>query len=140
MAGAIQDPEVDIVVIGLPNHMHFEAVMLAVEAGKGILCTKPLARTAQEAKEMLEAVEKAGVFHGYLEDLAYTPKTLKALQSVKAGALGKVLWTRSREAHPGPHSDWFWDFKMSGGGAIVDLACHCIEIGRNYIGKDIQAS
>jgi len=113
-------------------------VMLAVAAGKGILCTKPLARTAKEAKEMLEAVEKAGVFHGYLEDLAYTPKTLKALKSVQAGALGKVLWTRSREAHPGPHSDWFWDFKMSGGGAIVDLACHCIEIGRNYIGKDIR--
>jgi predicted dehydrogenase len=138
MAAAISDPETDTVVIGLPNHMHHEAVMLAAAAGKAILCTKPLARTAKEAKEMLDAVEKAGVFHGYLEDLAYTPKTLKALQSVKDGALGKVLWTRSREAHPGPHSDWFWDFKMSGGGAIVDLACHCIEIGRNYIGKEVR--
>jgi predicted dehydrogenase len=138
MAAAITDPETDTVVIGLPNHMHHEALMLAAAAGKAILCTKPLARTAKEAKEMLDAVEKAGVFHGYLEDLAYTPKTLKALQSVKDGALGKVLWTRSREAHPGPHSDWFWDFKMSGGGAIVDLACHCIEIGRNYIGKEVR--
>ena len=138
MESAIKDPETDIIVIGLPNHMHLDAVLLAAEAGKGILCTKPLARTAEEAKQMLDAVEKAGVFHGYLEDLAYTPKTLKALDSVKNGALGKVLWTRSREAHPGPHSDWFWDFKMSGGGAIVDLGCHCIEIGRNYIGKDIK--
>ena len=87
---------------------------------------------------MLEAVEKAGVFHGYLEDLVYTPKTLKALQSVKNGALGKVLWARSRETHPGPHSDWFWNKELSGGGAIVDMGCHCIEIARSFIGKDIR--
>jgi predicted dehydrogenase len=78
------------------------------------------------------------VYHGYLEDLVYPPKTLKALASVKNGALGKVLWTRSREAHPGPHSDWFWNPEMSGGGAIIDMGCHCIEIGRNFIGKDIK--
>lgn len=138
MAAAIEDPESEVVVIGLPNNQHEEAVILAAKAGKAVLCTKPLGRTAAEAKRMLQAVEEAGVFHGYLEDLAYTPKTLKALKSVQNGALGKVLWTRSREAHPGPHSDWFWDPKMSGGGAIVDLGCHCIEIGRNYIGKDIR--
>jgi predicted dehydrogenase len=137
LAKAINDPETDVVVIGLPNNQHEEAVHLAASAGKAVLCTKPLGRTAAEAKRMLAAVETAGVFHGYLEDLAYTPKTLKALKSVQNGALGKVLWTRSREAHPGPHSDWFWDSKMSGGGAIVDLGCHCIEIGRNYIGKDV---
>jgi predicted dehydrogenase len=138
LKAAIEDPEIDVVVIGLPNNQHEEAVLLAAAAGKAVLCTKPLARTAAEAKRMLDAVEQAGVFHGYLEDLAYTPKTLKALKSVQNGALGKVLWTRSREAHPGPHSDWFWDPKMSGGGAIVDLGCHCIEIGRNYIGKDVR--
>ncbi|MDH3651998.1 MAG: Gfo/Idh/MocA family oxidoreductase, partial [Saprospiraceae bacterium] len=135
---AIEDPEASVVVIGLPNDQHEEAVLLAAAAGKAVLCTKPLGRTADEAKRMLEAVESAGVFHGYLEDLAYTPKTLKALKSVRNGALGKVLWTRSREAHPGPHSDWFWDPKISGGGAIIDLGCHCIEIGRNYIGKDVR--
>ncbi|MCB0669299.1 MAG: Gfo/Idh/MocA family oxidoreductase [Saprospiraceae bacterium] len=138
MAAAIHDPTTDVVVIGLPNNQHEEAVLLAAQAGKAVLCTKPLGRTATEARRMLEAVEKAGVFHGYLEDLAYTPKTLKALKSVQNGAIGKVLWTRSREAHPGPHSDWFWDPELSGGGAIVDLGCHCIEIGRNYIGKDIR--
>jgi predicted dehydrogenase len=138
LAAAIRDPDTGVVVIGLPNNQHEEAVMLAAEAGKAVLCTKPLARTAAEAGRMLEAVEQAGVFHGYLEDLAYTPKTLKALKSVQNGALGKVLWTRSREAHPGPHSDWFWNPEMSGGGAIIDLGCHCIEIGRNYIGKDIR--
>ena len=102
------------------------------------MCTKPLGRNAEEARLMLEAVEKAGVFAGYLEDLAYTPKTLKALEAVRNGALGRILWTRSRETHPGPHSDWFWKKEFSGGGAIVDMGCHCIEIGRNFIGKDIR--
>lgn len=135
---AINDPETDLVVVGLPNYLHKEAVLLAAKAGKPVLCTKPLGRNAQEALEMLEAVEKAGIFSGYLEDLVYTPKTMKAIASVKAGALGKVLWARSRETHPGPHSDWFWNKELSGGGAIVDMGCHCIEIARNFIGKDIR--
>lgn len=138
IAEAIYDPETDVVVIGLPNNLHKEAALLAAQAGKSILCTKPLGRNAQEALEMLEAAEKAGVFTGYLEDLVYTPKTLKALEAVRNGAVGRVLWTRSRETHPGPHSDWFWNKEISGGGAVVDMGCHCIEIGRNFIGKDIR--
>jgi len=133
---AIQNSDSEIVVVGLPNDMHREAVKLAAEAGKAVLCTKPLGRTAVEAKTMLEAVEKAGVFAGYLEDLVYTPKTLKALASTRNGAMGRILWTRSRETHPGPHSAWFWNPERSGGGAIVDMGCHCIEIGRSFIGKD----
>ena len=135
LAEAIRDPEVDTVIIGLPNYLHKKAVLLAAEAGKAVLCTKPLATSGPEALEMLEAVEKAGVFHGYLEDLVYTPKTLKALEATQKGALGKVLWARSRETHGGPHSDWFWTKELSGGGAIVDMGCHCIEIARNFIGK-----
>ncbi len=136
MAEAINDPEIDTVIVGLPNFLHKKAVLLAAEAGKAVLCTKPLGTSAEEALEMLNAVEKAGVFHGYLEDLVYTPKTLKALDSTRKGALGKVLWARSRETHGGPHSDWFWDKKLSGGGAIVDMGCHCIEIARSFIGKE----
>jgi predicted dehydrogenase len=135
MAEAIRDPEVDTVVIGLPNYLHKKAALLAAEAGKAVLCTKPLAMSGSEALEMLEAVEKAGVFHGYLEDLVYTPKTLKALAAAQKGAFGKILWARSRETHGGPHSDWFWNKSLSGGGAIVDMGCHCIEIARNFIGK-----
>jgi predicted dehydrogenase len=135
---AIEHPETDVVVIGLPNDQHEQAAILAAEAGKAVLCTKPLARNAVEARRMLNAVERAGVFHGYLEDLVYTPKTLRALESVRKGVLGKILWTRSRETHPGPHSDWFWNREISGGGAIIDMGCHCIEIGRCFIGKDIR--
>ena len=135
---AVSDPEIDVVVVGLPNNLHKEAIFAAVDAGKAVLCTKPLARNAGEAWEILQKVEQAGVFHGYLEDLVYTPKHLKAHASVENGAIGKVLWVRSREAHPGPHSDWFWNPELSGGGAIIDLGCHCIEIGRSFIGKDIR--
>jgi predicted dehydrogenase len=87
---------------------------------------------------MMELVESAGIVGGYLEDLVYTPKTLKSLDAVKNGAVGRVLWARSRETHPGPHSDWFWNKETAGGGAIIDLGCHCIEIARNYIGKEVR--
>ena len=122
-------------MIGLPNHLHEEAVRLTAAAGKAVLLTKPLARTAGEAWRILEVVEKAGVFAGYLEDLVYTPKTRKAIEAVRAGQVGQVTWVRAREAHPGPHSAWFWDARQAGGGAIVDLGCHCIEIARSYVGK-----
>ena len=138
MKEAVNDPEVDVVMIGLPNNLHLEAVALAAAAKKAVFCTKPLGRNASEAKKMLDLAEKAGVTHGYMEDLVYTPKTLKALKSVETGAVGDVIWARSRETHPGPHSDWFWTRDISGGGVLLDMGCHCIEISRNYIGKDIK--
>jgi len=136
MEDAINHPETDVVVVGLPNFLHEQAVALAVDAGKAVLVTKPLARDAAEAKRILDRVEAAGVFGGYLEDLVYTPKTLKAVDAVAGGAIGDVTWVRSRETHPGPHSAWFWDKEMAGGGAIVDLGCHCIEIIRSFVGKE----
>ena len=138
MEEAIARPEVEIVCISLPNNLHEEAVMLCCKHKKAVITTKPLGRNAQEAKRMLEAVDKAGIFNGYLEDLVYTPKFIKAHESVKNGALGRILWAKSRETHPGPHSDWFWDMEQAGGGCILDLGCHCVEITRSYIGKDIK--
>jgi len=138
MEAAINRPEVEIVCISLPNNLHEAAVMLCCKHKKAVITTKPLGRNAEEAKRMLEAVEKAGIFNGYLEDLVYTPKFLKAHESVKNGALGRILWAKSRETHPGPHSDWFWDIEQAGGGCILDLGCHCVEITRSYIGKDIK--
>src|SRR5215471_2608805 len=97
---------------------------------------KPLARNAVEAMQILVISEGAGFFCVYLEDLVYTPKTLKAVAAVRSGQIGDVLWVRSRETHPGPHSAWFWDAEQAGGGAIVDLGCHCAEIIRNFVGKN----
>ena len=135
---AIARPEVDVVCISLPNNLHEQAVMLCCKHKKAVMTTKPLGRNAAEAKRMLEAVENAKIFNGYLEDLVYTPKFIKAQESVKNGALGRILWAKSRETHPGPHSDWFWDIEQAGGGCILDLGCHCVEITRSYIGKDIK--
>jgi len=138
MEEAVSHPDVEAVIIGLSNDMHLPAVLAAAKAGKHVLCTKPLGRTGAEALQMLRAVEAAGVTGGYLEDLCYTPKFLKSLAAVQRGAIGEVIWTKSRETHPGPHSDWFWDKEKSGGGAIIDLGCHCVEISRNFIGKNIR--
>jgi predicted dehydrogenase len=138
MEESIAHPEVDIVCIALPNNLHEEAVMLCCKHKKAVMTTKPLGRNAEEAKRMLLAVEEAGIFNGYLEDLVYTPKFIKANESVSKGALGRILWAKSRETHPGPHSDWFWDLEQAGGGCILDLGCHCVEITRSYIGKDIR--
>ena len=94
LTAAIEHPDTDVVVVGLPNYLHEEAVGLAAAAGKAVLCTKPLGRTADEARRMLETVEKAGVFGGYLEDLCYTPKTLKAV------AVGRGRRDRRRDLGP----------------------------------------
>jgi predicted dehydrogenase len=129
--------DVDLVLIGLPNFVHREAAILCAEAGKNVVCTKPLARTAAEAKEMLSAVREAGVLHGYAETEVFSPAVMKAEAAIRAGAIGKVLTVRSREAHIGPHSPWFWDKELAGGGAILDMGCHCIAAARYFIGKDV---
>ena len=82
---AIAHADTDTVVVGLPERpARGGGRARAPPHGKAVLCTKPLARTAAEAKRILDTVEGAGVFGGYLEDLAYTPKTLKALAMVRA--------------------------------------------------------
>ncbi|MBK6392977.1 MAG: Gfo/Idh/MocA family oxidoreductase [Saprospiraceae bacterium] len=138
MEDIIKHPDVNMICIALPNNKHEEAVLLCAKHKKNVVCTKPLGRNSEEAFRMMEAVEQSGIFAGYLEDLCYTPKFLKALEMVKAGSLGRILWAKSRETHPGPHSDWFWDKEQAGGGCMLDLGCHCVEIARNYIGKDIK--
>lgn len=138
METAIAHPDVTVVCIALPNNLHEAAVQLCCKHKKAVLTTKPLGRNAEEAKRMLLAVEEAGIFNGYLEDLVYTPKFIKAIESVQKGALGRILWAKSRETHPGPHSEWFWNLEEAGGGCILDLGCHCVEITRSYIGKDIR--
>ncbi len=138
IAALCADPEVDLVVIALPNHLHREAVRAAVAAGKGVLCTKPLGRNADDAAEMLRLVLDAGVFHGYLENEVFSPEVMKVAEMVASGALGRVLTMRAREGHSGPHADHFWDAETAGGGAFLDMGCHCIEAARSIIGKDVS--
>jgi predicted dehydrogenase len=130
------DPEVDLVVISLPNEAHLPAVRIAAKAGKGIVCTKPLARTGAEAAEILKVVTEANVWHGYAESSVFSPNIAKAHQMVAAGAIGDVLTMRAREAHSGPHAAHFWDAATAGGGALLDMGCHTVESARHFFGKD----
>ena len=132
---AVRRPDVDLVLVGLPNHIHLEAVAAAVASHKHVVCTKPLGRSAAEAAEMLALVERAGVLHGYAETEVFSPAVMRLQQMIDAGALGRVLTMRSREAHSGPHAPHFWDPAQSGGGALMDMGCHMIEAFRCFVGK-----
>jgi predicted dehydrogenase len=130
--------DLDLIVLAVPNHVHKDLAIRCARAGKHVVCTKPLGRNRQEAREMLDAVEAAGVLHGYAETEVFSPAVMKAHQIIKQGGIGKVLTVRSREAHGGPHADWFWKKELSGGGALLDMGCHTIEAARYFLGKDNQ--
>jgi predicted dehydrogenase len=133
---AIARDDVDLFVIALPNEEHLPTAQKLAKAKRNQVCTKPLARNAREAKPMFEAAKKSGAMHGYAETEVFAPAVVKARQIIESGGLGKVLWVRSRESHGGPHSPHFWDVKKTGGGAMSDLACHCVEMARYAFGKD----
>jgi len=87
MAAAVDRPDVDLVLIGLPNDVHLTATRLVTRAKKHVVCTKPLARTGQEAAEMLHLVEAAGVLHGYAETEVFSPAVVRVRQMIEAGAI-----------------------------------------------------
>jgi predicted dehydrogenase len=131
------DDEVEIVVIGLPNHLHLDAVTHAAAAGKAIVCTKPLARNADEAAEMVRLVKAAGIMHGYAETEVFAPNVMQARKMIEEGTIGEVISVRAREAHSGPHAPHFWDAETAGGGSLLDMGCHTIEAARYLFGKDV---
>jgi predicted dehydrogenase len=131
------DDEVEMVVVGLPNHLHLDAVRTAAAANKAIVCTKPLARNAQEAAEIVRIVNDAGVMHGYAETEVFAPNVMRAREMIEDGAIGDVISVRAREAHSGPHAPHFWDAETAGGGSLLDMGCHTIEAARYFFGKDV---
>jgi predicted dehydrogenase len=127
------DPEVDVVIVALPNYLHLNAIQSAAENHKHIICEKPLARNAKEALDALNSVQRYSVMHCYAENQLFIPQIVKARQLIRDGALGKLTGVRSREAHSGPHSAWFYDADKAGGGVLLDMGCHSIETARNLI-------
>jgi len=132
------DPDVDLVVVSLPNQLHVEAVRAAVANGKAVACTKPLGRNATEAAEMLRLVDEAGVFHMYLENVVFNAETMRMREMIEAGAIGRPTTFRAREGHSGPHAPHFWDAELAGGGALLDMASHGAECARYLFGKDVM--
>jgi len=136
MEALCADPEVQMVVIGLPNHLHVDAARAATAARKAMVCTKPLARNASEAAEMVRLARSAGVMHGYAETEVFSPDVMKARAMIESGAVGELLTIRAREAHSGPHAPHFWNAEVAGGGALLDMGCHTIEAARYLFGKE----
>lgn len=128
--------DIDLYIIALPNEAHLPVAVELAGAKKNQVCTKPLARNRSEAKAMRDAAKKSGAMHGYAETEVFAPCVVKAREMIERGGIGRVLWVRSRESHSGPHSPHFWDVEKTGGGAMNDLACHCIEAARYFFGKD----
>jgi predicted dehydrogenase len=129
------DNDIDAVTITAPNALHCEMTLAMAEAGKHVICEKPLCMTLEEADRMIEACRSHGVLLLYAEELFFTPKYLKAKEMADAGAFGKVHLIKQSEKHSGPHSDWFWDVKRSGGGALLDLGCHGIAFAYWFLGR-----
>jgi predicted dehydrogenase len=127
---------IDLYVIALPNEEHLETALALAQERRNQVCTKPLARNAREAKRMFGAARDAGALHGYAETEVFAPAVVKAREIIERGGIGRVTWVRSRESHSGPHSAHFWDVKKTGGGAMHDLGCHCIEAARYFYGKE----
>jgi predicted dehydrogenase len=137
MEAVCADPDVDLVVVSLPNHLHLEAVRLAAANGKGVACTKPLGRNAIEAGEMLRLVEHAGVYNAYMENVVFTVETVRMQEMIDAGAIGRLTTFRAREGHSGPHAPHFWNAELAGGGALLDMGSHGAEAARYLFGKDV---
>jgi predicted dehydrogenase len=136
--GVCADPEVDLVVVSLPNQLHLEAVRAAADAGKAVACTKPLGRNGDEAAAMLRAVTEAGVFNAYLENVVFNLDMMRVRDMVEAGAIGRLVTFRAREGHSGPHAPHFWDAELAGGGALLDMASHGVECARYLFGKELR--
>ena len=133
---AIARDDIDLFVIALPNEAHLPASVALARAGRNQVCTKPLARNRAEARRMRDAAVKSGAMHGYAETEVFAPAVVKARETIAGGGIGRVIWVRSRESHSGPHGAHFWDVARTGGGAMNDLAPHCIEAARYFFGKE----
>ena len=122
----LREPDIEMITITAPNRLHAQMTVDAANAGKHVVCEKPLCMTLEEADLMIDTCEKQGVLLQYAEELFFTPKYVKAKEMADAGAFGKLYLVKQSEKHFGPHGDWFWDVEQSGGGVFFDMGCHGI--------------
>jgi predicted dehydrogenase len=126
----------DMVIIGAPNFLHAQMAIDAANAGKHVVCTKPLCMNLTEASKMIEVCKKAKVKLMYGENICFCPKYIKLKYLKDSGALGKVFFIKQESKHDGPPTDWFWDINKSGGWATVDLGCHSFEFFRWFYNNE----
>jgi myo-inositol 2-dehydrogenase/D-chiro-inositol 1-dehydrogenase len=131
----LKEPDIEMVTITAPNYLHAQMTVDIANAGKHVVCEKPLCMTLAEADEMIDICRRQGVLLAYAEELFFTPKYVKAKEMADQGAFGKVHLVKQSEKHSGPHSAWFWDVERSGGGALMDLGCHGIAFCYWFLGR-----
>lgn len=122
----VESPEVDLVLIAVPNYQHAALSIAALRAGKHVLVEKPLAATVGEAREMVRAAKRAGRWLFYAEQLPLAPKSQAVARAAQAGLVGNIYMVRQIERHAGPHSPWFFKKEFAAGGVLMDLGCHSI--------------
>ena len=145
IADMVKDPAIDAIWMTGPNHArveNMEEIVRVMESGKGelkgIACEKPLARNVAEARQLLKMVNKIGVKHGYLEDQVFAPQVelgRTLIWARGAATTGRPYLARAAEEHSGPHSPWFWQGALQGGGVLNDMMCHSALVVRHLLTK-----
>ena len=134
---AMLDAErLDVVTLAMPNEHHLDAALAAAARGVHVICEKPLARTLDECDRMIAACRDAGVLLLYAEQLCFAPRYVRVRELVEAGAFGRLVQVQHRERHSGPHAAWFRDPARAGGGVLLDMGCHGIEVARWLLARE----
>jgi predicted dehydrogenase len=132
----VSDPSIDVIDIASPNDTHAEIAIAAAEAGKMVLCEKPLGRNLNEAERMAEAVRKAGVPNMVWYNYRRIPAVTLAKEIITANKLGRIFhyrakflqdWTISADVPQGGAALWRLDIDVAGSGVTGDLLAHCID-------------
>jgi xylose dehydrogenase (NAD/NADP) len=132
----LADPEVEAVYIPLPNGLHVEWTLAALEAGKHVLCEKPLSPRAEEVERCFDAAESAGLVlsEGFM--WRHHPQADRMMELVRAGAIGELRLVRAAFSFllpPGPNVRW--DAGLDGG-ALLDVGCYCVSGSRLLTGSE----
>jgi predicted dehydrogenase len=125
----------DGVVIATPTALHAEQARRVIERGIPVFCQKPLGRTAEECRELVELARRADVALGVDMSYRYATAVTAALDSLRAGAIGRPYAAELvfHNAY-GPDKPWVRDAELAGGGALIDLGCHLIDLARLFLG------
>ncbi|MFP3041102.1 Gfo/Idh/MocA family oxidoreductase [Treponema primitia] len=135
----IEDPNIDIIDICTPNNAHAEIAIAAAEAGKHILCEKPISRTIEEAHKMYHAVKKAGTVNMLAFNYRMTPAVQLAKKYIDEGAIGDILdfrgtYLQDWSADPNSPLSWRFQKEICGSGAFGDIATHVVDMLRFLLG------
>jgi predicted dehydrogenase len=139
----VTDPEVQLFDNSGPNNLHAEPTIAAAEAGKHVICEKPLGRTADESYDVWQRVEATGVKHMTAFNYRFVPAVRLARQLIDAGELGEIHHFRGRylqEWGPTTEEAWRFDKEAAGSGALGDLGAHVVDLARYLVGEIASVS